>query len=1156
MASAEATFSLAMKRFDDGLPDEATDLCRGILATETNHVGALHMLAVLARQGGQIDDSLRLLDQAIQVAPQRAVLWFDRGSALYEAGRLDSAIEAFQRAAKLDPKLQEAALNLGALLEKMERYDEALPWALRALELRPDCHKGHYNLGNVYRATGRISEAIVACQEAVRLDPSHTQAQWNLSHCHLLMGDFARGWPAYEWREKAGEVFFDRHPGPRWDGSSLANKTLLVHAEQGIGDEVMFAGCYADVVAQAKHCIFVSEPRLANLIRRSYLRATVYAHTRRRDWAPAPIDEHYDYQIPAGSLPLYLRGSAADFPARRRFLAADSAAVELWRSRFATLGTGLKIGISWRAGGKPSERRRRSTTLADWRSLLALHGTHWINLQYGETGEELLTARSELGVEIHDFPEGDPLVDMDEFAAKVSALDLVLSVGNATVHLAGALGVNTWALLPPVPGWRWQIDGSTTPWYPCVRLYRQPTADSAPEVLRHIQTDLTTVLRTGNLELPLESIARGGPGLSPRQPVRSSSKPAASSGESGAEALLPISHDSHEFTLRALPAALAKATEHHRAGELVQAEQIYREVLFHLPRNVDAQRLLGLLARQTGRTQLAINSLRRALAAGDTMTDTRLQLAGSLRDAEKLDEALAMYQELVKAAPDLAEARLGLAKTLVRLYRPDEAQTQLKIALRLAPDYPEAHHALAGILADDGENVEALAACDRAIAANPQYAIAHVRRAELLDLLGKPQAATAALDTALAIQPGQIAWLRCLADLLKKQSRYAEAEQVYRQALQIEPKDPVLLNDFGLVLADQGCLTESLKMYEAALAQDSNSAPSHLNRSLAWLQQGRWAEGWREYRWRWKCPGFPARDFFRQPLWDGSSLAGQTILVHGEQGIGDEIMLASCLPDVIERAAGVVVVCEPRLAPLLARSFPKAVVHGVGRGREHLWTVPATPAINVQSPLGDLPSHLRTTSASFPKRNAYLLANPARVEFWRARLAKLGAGLKIGISWRAGAKQQDRLRRSAPLSHWQSLFKQRGAQFIVLDDDDTQAEVDACRQAGALLHTPAGISPRNNLDELAATIRALDLVLTVGNASAHLAGALGVPTWALLPRYQGWWWPLDREEMPWYPNVRVLRQTADGDWAGLLARVEADFLNWRQANSDNQSIGA
>ena len=407
------------------------------------------------------------------------------------------------------------------------------------------------------------------------------------------------------------------------------------------------------------------------------------------------------------------------------------------------------------------------------------------------------------------------------------------------------------------------------------------------------------MLRSGSLDLPLEAgMGTAMPALSSRPP----SQPASRLASSDADSLLPISHDSQEFTERALPAALAKATEHHRAGELVQAEQIYREVLYHLPRNIDAQRLLGMLARQTGRVQLAINSLRRALAAGDPTIDTRICLAASLRDADKLDEALAVYEEAVGLAPDSADARLGLAKTLIRLYRPDEARTHLEEAIRLVPDFAEAHLAVAGILADDGQHAEALAACDRALAANPGYALAHARRGEWLAQLGQTQAATAALDAALAIQPGQVDWLRFLAELLKRQARFHEAEQVYRKALRIEPANAVLLNDLGLVLTDQGCLAEGLNAYEAALNVDPNF-PLAAFQSVADL--GCSKAGWP--RVGTSIAGAGNARIFRPATFSASRYGtvhhspGRTILVHGEQGIGDEIMFASCLPDVVEQ---------------------------------------------------------------------------------------------------------------------------------------------------------------------------------------------------------------------------------------------------------------
>src|SRR5262249_25622293 len=159
------------------------------------------------------------------------------------------------------------------------------------------------------------------------------------------------------------------------------------------------------------------------------------------------------------------------------FLKTDEGAVTLWRKRLSALGPGLKIGISWRAGGKPQERRKRMIPLDTWKDVLTTPGVHFVNLQYSDSSDEVAQIGKELGIKIHDWEEGDPLVDMDGFAAKIKALDLVISVGNATVHVAGAVGTPAWTLLPMVPSWRWMVRGEQSPWYSSVLLFRQPKRD-------------------------------------------------------------------------------------------------------------------------------------------------------------------------------------------------------------------------------------------------------------------------------------------------------------------------------------------------------------------------------------------------------------------------------------------------------------------------------------------------------------------------------------------------------------------------------------------------------------------------------------------------------------------------------------------------------
>ena len=423
--------------FNDNRLDEAAPLAEQLLAADADNLVALRILGVFARQSKDFDRSLQLLNKALKIAPTNAPLYFDLGVTYTELKLQQQAYENFLLCVKHQPTFQPACVNLAAVLEQQERYEDSLPWARKAVELKPDCPLAHYNCANQLRECGRVAEAIPHYQTALRLKPDYIKARWNLAICHLLLGDYANGWPLFEVREIAEEVKFDKFTQPRWGGSLLAGKTIVVHAEQGLGDEVLFASCFDDVIASAKKTIITCEPRLLKLFQRSFPKATLYPWTRRRDWSPLPLAEPVDWQIPAGSLPAYFRTTAESFPQRNGFLVADREQVAAWRERFAALGTGLKVGLSCCAGGKANEGRKRTISLLDWRQILQAPNVDFINLQYGDISEDAAEIQRELGVTIHDYEEGDPLIDVDGYAAKIAALDLVISVGNAAVHLAG-----------------------------------------------------------------------------------------------------------------------------------------------------------------------------------------------------------------------------------------------------------------------------------------------------------------------------------------------------------------------------------------------------------------------------------------------------------------------------------------------------------------------------------------------------------------------------------------------------------------------------------------------------------------------------------------------------------------------------------------------
>jgi hypothetical protein len=316
----------------------------------------------------------------------------------------------------------------------------------------------------------------------------------------------------------------------------------------------------------------------------------------------------------------------------------------------------------------------------------------------------------------------------------------------------------------------------------------------------------------------------------------------------------------------------------------------------------------------------------------------------------------------------------------------------------------------------------------------------------------------------------------------------------------------------------------------------------HLDRALLNVQHGQLGEGWDEYEWRWRAKRRDPRPI-RLPRWDGEPLQRRTIFVHGEQGVGDEIMFATCLPDLIERAGHIVLSCDQRLQPLFARSFPQITVRGTRRGAEN-WDELAAGA-DIESPAGSLPRYLRRGLGDFPIRQPLLRSDAERCRRWHERYAELGAGLKIGISWRAGTRPADRRLRSLPLAEWTELLAVPRVHWVNLQHGDVQCELGLAALDAATVHHWPDSDPLGDLDDFAAQIDALDLVISVGNATVHIAGALGRGVWALLPEHWGWRWLSGRRDSPWYSTARLYRQQpGGGGWAGLLRSVRDELAGW------------
>lgn len=310
-----------------------------------------------------------------------------------------------------------------------------------------------------------------------------------------------------------------------------------------------------------------------------------------------------------------------------------------------------------------------------------------------------------------------------------------------------------------------------------------------------------------------------------------------------------------------------------------------------------------------------------------------------------------------------------------------------------------------------------------------------------------------------------------------------------------------------------------------------------LARAFEELKRGRYDRAWGGYEERFTARGACGPDARR--LWHGEPLQDRTIFVHREQGIGDEVLFASCYPDLLAHGGRCIVSCDERLTLLLRRSMPAAEFLPI-RPAKNSWKVWPDPPGDFHIASGSLPRFFRPHLTAFPPHRGFLRADPDRTRIWRERFGAIGRGPKVGVSWQGGQDLENL--RHAPWSFWTEILRVPGVHLVSIQYGGDQAIQALQRQLGMRIHRPQGVDLWKDLDELAAVISALDLIVTVTNSVAHLAGALGIPTWVPFTPSWGAWWILESGVTPWYPSLRIYsKRSAREDWAGITAEMVADL---------------
>ncbi|MDP4302218.1 tetratricopeptide repeat protein [Leptothrix discophora] len=431
---------------------------------------------------GQFPISVSQLERSVELRPDLALAWSNLALARRQVDDLDGAMTAARTALALRPNQSRLSVILGDLLADAGEFEASDAAFARAESLDPSSAQVAIGRGKLRMSQGRLTESETAFRLAMARDPANPECAGGLGQLLLLQGRWAEGWEHYEARRRTvpGPV---RHvPAADWSGHPQRGERLLVHAEQGLGDIILFGTCLPDLVEAGVDCVIDLPARLAPLFRRSFPEATICPDDGRRNgdaWLASlpPFDRH----VPMGTLPRWLRQGDAQFPSHARgYLRADPLAVARWREQLADL-PGPRIGLSWRGGLLATAGRQRSLSLVSMLEGLRHTGANFVCLQYGDVGRDLAEAEAATGIRVHPGLSG--YGDLDDMAALNGALDGIVTVCSTQAHLCGALGLDASVLVPVNPNWRYGASGSRMAWYPSLTLMRQTDAGEWSAVL-------------------------------------------------------------------------------------------------------------------------------------------------------------------------------------------------------------------------------------------------------------------------------------------------------------------------------------------------------------------------------------------------------------------------------------------------------------------------------------------------------------------------------------------------------------------------------------------------------------------------------------------------------------------------------------------------
>lgn len=483
--SIEDVIQSALQNIQSGNLRHAEHTLGEILKIQPQNVEVLHLLGILYYLSNNYDEAIRHIRKALQFDSNDTTnfhAFYILGDALQKQGAFDEANIYYQKALFLNPESAEVYCNLGNIYKHKGQIDEAIIHYEKAIQINPGLPESYYNLGEIASDKRQIGDAVTYYQKAIQLNPDYAEAHFALAREFLVSGKFKEGWKEYEWRWKLEGVSQPDFLQPLWDGSDINGLTVFLHAEQGFGDTIQFIR-YAPLIAQRGAKVIVAcQPSLTSLLKNVHGISQIIAYGEELP--------HFDFRCPLLSLPMIFDTSLESIPSSVAYISADPMSLLKWQAKVQYDDSRFKVGLVWSGSPANIQGRYRSCSLDTFAPITEIENVSFYSLQKGPAS--VLTESLPNGIRLIDYT--DSIEDFSDTAALIANLDLIISIDTAVAHLAGAMGKPVWTLIPWKPDWRWMLDREYSPWYPTMRLFRQPSPGDWTSVIKKVSQELQNLV--------------------------------------------------------------------------------------------------------------------------------------------------------------------------------------------------------------------------------------------------------------------------------------------------------------------------------------------------------------------------------------------------------------------------------------------------------------------------------------------------------------------------------------------------------------------------------------------------------------------------------------------------------------------------------------